>query len=141
MRSRDWCGERARAVPQGKRLRELLRRQSAGVLCECNYPMKTDAPTLSELFSNIETKKILGRKEQKIHAVRYDSRRIQKGDLFVAVRGYATDGHRFIQAAIDKGASVIVVEDDTAFDDKQAEEKNITKIVVRDSRIALAEIA
>ncbi|HZV12495.1 MAG TPA: UDP-N-acetylmuramoyl-L-alanyl-D-glutamate--2,6-diaminopimelate ligase [Candidatus Kapabacteria bacterium] len=128
-------------MPQGKRLRELLRRQSAGVLCECNYPMKTDAPTLSELFSNIETKKILGRKEQKIHAVRYDSRRIQKGDLFVAVRGYATDGHRFIQAAIDKGASVIVVEDDTAFDDKQAEEKNITKIVVRDSRIALAEIA
>lgn len=141
MRDRDWCGERARAVPKGKRLRELLRRQSAGVVCESKYSMRTDAPTLSELFSDVKTEKILGRKEQKIHGIRYDSRRVEKGDLFVAVRGFAADGHRFIQAAIDKGASVIVLEDDAALDDKQAEEKKLTKIVVRDSRIALAEIA
>ena len=40
----------------------------------------------------------------------YDSRRVQKNGLFVAVRGEKSDGHQFIEQAIEKGASVIVAE-------------------------------
>ena len=40
-----------------------------------------------------------------------DSRRVRPGDAFVAVRGDAVDGHRFIAAALEAGASAIVAEE------------------------------
>ena len=40
-----------------------------------------------------------------------DSRKVIPGALFIAVRGYASDGHNYIQAAIDKGATGIVCEE------------------------------
>ena len=38
-----------------------------------------------------------------IKEVRYDSRAVQPGDLFVAIRGYATDGHKYIAKAMEQG--------------------------------------
>ena len=40
-----------------------------------------------------------------------DSRKVTEGSLFVAVKGYASDGHDYIAVAVEKGASVIVCED------------------------------
>ena len=40
-----------------------------------------------------------------------DSRKVTPGSLFVAVRGYASDGHSYIATAVEKGAAVIVCED------------------------------
>lgn len=40
-----------------------------------------------------------------------DSRKVEKGDIFIAVRGSQTDGHRFTGQAVESGASVIIVED------------------------------
>ena len=40
-----------------------------------------------------------------------DSRKVAPGSLFVAVKGYASDGHSFIATAVEKGAAVIVCED------------------------------
>ena len=48
--------------------------------------------------------------EQEISGVRYDSRLVEPGDLFVAMRGYATDGHRFITQARERGAAAVVCE-------------------------------
>jgi UDP-N-acetylmuramoyl-tripeptide--D-alanyl-D-alanine ligase len=45
-----------------------------------------------------------------VHGVAFDSREVGKGDLFVAMKGEATDGHRFIDKAITAGASGIVCE-------------------------------
>ncbi len=42
-----------------------------------------------------------------------DSRKIQKGDIFVAIKGYSRDGHAFINDAIERGASLIVAEEGT----------------------------
>ena len=42
--------------------------------------------------------------------VRYDSRAVKPGDLFVAVRGFATDGHEYIGMALKKGAAAVVCE-------------------------------
>ncbi|WP_433969188.1 Mur ligase domain-containing protein [Tunturiibacter gelidiferens] len=38
-----------------------------------------------------------------ISGVEYDSRRVERGDVFVAMRGEATDGNRYLEAAIAKG--------------------------------------
>lgn len=67
-----------------------------------------------------------------IREVRYDSRTVQPGDLFVAVRGFATDGHAYIGMALKKGAVAVVCE--------QAG-KGIPAVIVPDARAALADIA
>jgi len=46
--------------------------------------------------------------DEKIRAVVFDSRRVQPGDMFVALPGLSSDGHKFIPAAIEKGASCVV---------------------------------
>ncbi|MDO4270480.1 MAG: UDP-N-acetylmuramoyl-L-alanyl-D-glutamate--2,6-diaminopimelate ligase [Eubacteriales bacterium] len=67
-----------------------------------------------------------------IREVRYDSRAVGPGDLFVAIRGYATDGHRYIGKAIEQGAAAVVCEEAPA---------GVPAVVVANAREALAEIA
>lgn len=67
--------------------------------------------------------------------ITYDSRQAGPGCLFVALRGAAFDGHRFIGAALDRGATTILAEEPVA--DPRAR----GVIVVQDSRAALAEFA
>ena len=45
-----------------------------------------------------------------IGELKYDSRQVQNGDVFVAITGYETDGHKYIGKAIELGASAIVLE-------------------------------
>jgi len=76
--------------------------------------------------------------EVHIHRLQYDSRKIQRGDCFVAIRGSGTDGHRFIELAIGNGASVVVLEQDAALSDYYFLHSGVAKVVVPDSRKALA---
>ena len=76
-----------------------------------------------------------------IRAVQYDSRKVERSDLFVAIRGTAADGHAFIGNAVDRGAAVVVVEIDAAMPDAFFMHAGVIKIVVPDSRKALAQIA
>ena len=46
-----------------------------------------------------------------ISALEYDSRRVESGSCFFAVRGIASDGHNFIPAAIERGAAAIVCQE------------------------------
>ena len=48
--------------------------------------------------------------EMEISGVCYDSREAKPGDLFVAVRGFEADGHRFIPGAVKKGAVAVLCE-------------------------------
>ncbi|MGD9519115.1 MAG: UDP-N-acetylmuramoyl-L-alanyl-D-glutamate--2,6-diaminopimelate ligase, partial [Armatimonadota bacterium] len=74
--------------------------------------------------------------DPEVTGVAYDSRRVQPGDIFVALRGQHTDGHRFLRSAADAGAVALVVE---AGADSQA--SALPTVRVRDTRRALAEIA
>ncbi len=65
--------------------------------------------------------------------VTHDSRRAGPGTLFVAVPGYVTDGHRFVEAAVAAGAPAVVVERDVEVD--------VPRMVVDDTRRALAPLA
>ena len=72
-------------------------------------------------------------KDIDITSIAYDSRRVTKDGVFVCIKGYETDGHSFAQMAADKGAAVIVAEDEIDVD--------VPVIYVKNSRRAVAELA
>ena len=65
---------------------------------------------LNEILSKVKPLDIRGNAEVEITGVNIDSRRIEKGHLFVAIKGTQVDGHSFIQKAIDLGAAAILCE-------------------------------
>jgi UDP-N-acetylmuramoyl-L-alanyl-D-glutamate--2,6-diaminopimelate ligase len=65
---------------------------------------------LSELLKNVEILNSLGDADVDITGVNIDSRRIEKGHLFVAIPGTQTDGHKFIPKAIEQGAAAVLCE-------------------------------
>lgn len=71
---------------------------------------KSTIMLLADIFKGIRTEEVVGDMQRDIVDVHIDSRRIDKGHLFVAMRGTQVDGHAYIQGAIDKGAAAVVCE-------------------------------
>src|SRR5688572_10636367 len=65
---------------------------------------------LSDVLYKVSIRSLSGSTDIEVKDVQIDSRKITKGSLFIAVRGSAADGHRFIDKATEAGASVIVCE-------------------------------
>lgn len=65
---------------------------------------------LGQLIKNINCKIVQGCADTEVNAVQYDSRKVGRGDLFVCITGFQTDGHKYAKSAVEKGASVIVAE-------------------------------
>ena len=66
---------------------------------------------LRDILYKVNIRSIIGSTSLEIEDVQSDSRKISKGSLFIAVRGVAVDGHRFIKAAIELGAVAVVCEE------------------------------
>ncbi len=64
-----------------------------------------------------------------------DSRTVERGACFVAIRGSDVDGHRFVGAATDSGAAAVVVDRDVSVP------AGVARVVVKDTRVALAKLA
>ena len=98
---------------------------------------------LDRIIRNIGGTYTAGDGAAEIDAICSDSRKVTRGSLFVAVKGFAFDGHEYISRAIGKGARAIVYEDQNAVD-FQVDAMNIegiSLIRVESSRKALALIA
>jgi UDP-N-acetylmuramoyl-L-alanyl-D-glutamate--2,6-diaminopimelate ligase len=76
-----------------------------------------------------------------VNGVEYDSRRVGRGDVFVAMRGEATDGNRFVEAAIAQGAAVVVTDSREVYERQRREHADAAVALVEHGRRALAEIA
>lgn len=87
---------------------------------------------LQDLLKGVAVLESTAAPDTEINEVRYDSRAVRPGDLFVAIRGYATDGHQYIGKALEQGAAAIVCEEAPA---------GAPAVVVENARRALAEIA
>ena len=93
---------------------------------------------LSELIRDISVTEAVGEAETDIADIQYDSRKVTRGSLFVALRGTQFDGHRFIVDAIGSGASAVAVEDNGIVNDDYFLSHHTTKLVVPNTRRALA---
>ncbi|MBK8723064.1 MAG: UDP-N-acetylmuramoyl-L-alanyl-D-glutamate--2,6-diaminopimelate ligase [Saprospiraceae bacterium] len=91
---------------------------------------------LEHLIQSVKVKRVEGTTQLHIDRIEFDSRKVQKGDLFVAVRGAHVDGHLFIKNAEEQGARVIICE-------KIPENvlTSVTYIEVENSAIALGVVA
>ena len=91
---------------------------------------------LKELLKAIQPVEVAGDSDIEITGVNIDSRLVEAGQLFMAMRGTQADGHAYIPAAIAKGATAILCED-------MPEEPvaGITYIQVKDSEDAVGKIA
>ena len=67
--------------------------------------------TVSKLLEGLRVKKKQGPMDTAIKGIAYDSRLVEDGFLFVAVRGFSVDGHDYIKDAVSRGAVAVVAED------------------------------
>ncbi len=65
---------------------------------------------IEDILNGIQVISVTGKKSGDISGVVFDSRKVEKDSLFVAVKGYKTDGHEFINSAIASGAAAIICE-------------------------------
>ncbi|MGL4362490.1 MAG: UDP-N-acetylmuramoyl-L-alanyl-D-glutamate--2,6-diaminopimelate ligase [Cellulosilyticaceae bacterium] len=91
---------------------------------------------LQELLNGLEYELLQGSDDAQIDQIIYDSRIKTSSGLFIAIKGFQTDGHKYIESAIGNGATVVVVEDDV-----EIEMSHITVIKVRDTRSFMAQLA
>jgi len=91
---------------------------------------------LEKLLHTSDVRKITGNSEIPIAGIHFDSRKIETGFLFVAVTGTQSDGHSYIEKAIENGAKAIVCQ---IFPENLV--NDVTYIMVNDSAKALGEIA
>ena len=92
---------------------------------------------LNDLLKNIKPLNIVGNTDKDIKGINIDSRKIEQGHLFVAMKGTQTDGHKFIEKAIELGASAVLLEDMPA----ETAEKDITYIQVKSTEDAVGKVA
>ena len=79
---------------------------------------------LSKILDRIDGFKLQGNIEEEVKEIRCDSRLVEPGDMFVAIVGFKTNGHEYVEMALQKGASVIAVQDGE-FDVSKIPTKNI----------------
>jgi UDP-N-acetylmuramoyl-L-alanyl-D-glutamate--2,6-diaminopimelate ligase len=97
---------------------------------------------LTQLLNSVHAIQVTGDIQRKdVADIIYDSRKVQKNSLFIAIKGFNTDGHKFLQDAINKGAVAVVVEDDNSIPDDLITHTRAAKILVSDSRKALSELS
>jgi UDP-N-acetylmuramoyl-L-alanyl-D-glutamate--2,6-diaminopimelate ligase len=89
---------------------------------------------LKTLVAAIPVRQVIGTLDRTVESIAYDSRRVQRNGLFVALPGEKVDGHDFIQQAIEKGATAIVAE-------RAENHPRATCVVVENARYALADLA
>ncbi len=89
---------------------------------------------LKNLLATIPTRQVVGPTDRPVQGMAYDSRKVSKDGLFVALRGEKSDGHDFIDQAIERGATTVVAE-------RIEKQTRATMVEVESSRTALADLA
>lgn len=95
---------------------------------------------LKTILQGIEGIKAKGDLSIDVKDITNDSRKVKKGSMFIAVKGFETDGHKYIDDVIAKEPSAIMVQEGADLK-KLAKLEDITILVVPDTRIALAIVS
>ncbi len=95
---------------------------------------------LKSILNGIDGLKAKGDLDCDIKGIAHDSRKVKNGYMFVAIKGFETDGHKYIKEAIENGAKAILVEEVSKISKKDLTD-DITVVVAPNTREALAKIA
>lgn len=97
---------------------------------------------LSELLNNIHVIQVIGKPELvEVKHLTLDSRDAGNKSIFIAIQGFKLDGHKFIAQAVSNMVAAVVMDKNDAEIDHLLKTNNVVKILVKDSRKALAKIA
>lgn len=66
---------------------------------------------IDQVIKNIQVINQIGHSDIELTGINSDSRKVEAGHLFVAVKGTQADGHNYIPTAIEKGAVAVLCED------------------------------
>lgn len=91
---------------------------------------------LSDILKNLEYSLVQGSLETNIKDIQYNSKLVTEDSIFICISGVKSDGHKYINSAIENGAKVIIVEKDI-----EEDFKDVTVIKVKDSKVALPIIS
>ena len=91
---------------------------------------------LLEVLKGIQGIVVEGNDDLEVTGIAYDSREVTLGNLFVAIVGFKTDGHNFIDSAIEKGAKIVAVQKDSYV--RKDLPADVTLIIADDTRVLLA---
>ena len=95
---------------------------------------------LANLINSISNATLSGEiRTDDIYSIEYDSRKVKKNSVFVALKGLKQDGNKYIQDALNNGALGVIMESTSSAPDELFSHLNAAKIVVNDARVALAE--
>src|ERR1700731_1821536 len=89
---------------------------------------------LKTLLAATPVREIIGPTDRAVESIAYDSRRVQRDGLFVALRGEKSDGHDFFGQGFEKGAGMIV-------DEHAEKHSRATFVVVENTRSAMAGLS
>lgn len=91
---------------------------------------------LNQLIKDCQPVQTVGEEGREVKSVQIDSRRVQSGDLFVALRGTQVDGHEYIEKAIGQGATAVACESLP-----QHVSEDVTYLVYPDTELAVGPLA
>jgi UDP-N-acetylmuramoyl-L-alanyl-D-glutamate--2,6-diaminopimelate ligase len=110
--------------------------------------MQSADKKLSEFISDIAVVQLFGPLDAPVSGITSDSRNVEPASIFVAIEGEHSDGHNFIHQAIEKGASVVVIQLkqyeeylSSLLSPSYAQHNQVTVLVVQDTRIAVSLLA
>jgi len=95
---------------------------------------------LKRMLVGLEGLKVKGNLDIEIRGLDSNSNNIEEGYVFVAIKGFSTDGHQFVEKAIEKGASAVILQDGCDLKSMKIPE-NVTIVVAKDTREALAIVS
>lgn len=94
---------------------------------------------LKSILSGLEGLKVKGNLDINVNEIRNSSNQVENGDMFVAIDGFDTDGHKYISEAIKKGAKVIMAQTDKVTKETIKElPDDVTIILAPNTRHAIA---
>ncbi len=95
---------------------------------------------LKAVLNDIEGLKAKGDLNIDVKNIAHNSKNVKEGGMFIAIKGYETDGHKYIKNAIENGAKVIVIEEGASVKKSDITD-DVTIIMAPNTRKALAKIA
>ena len=93
---------------------------------------------LKEILVGIEGLKVKGDLDLEITNLDKDSRNIKENGLFIAIKGFDTDGHEYVDTAINSGAKAVILEEGVTAEFVKKIPEEITVVIAKDTRYALA---